>query len=313
MAVQCDCAGSIANRGGVRRVAPPNPDGIAMRTLYAALTLVPLFFTFTPPTFSQVPAKFGAKPTLLTIPETYRGFSIELRTWLQTPGGSGPYNTVMLIPGCNGVDRHGWAQMQTWAQWLVGLNYATLIIDSLTPRGISNVCGDGRGNIVPGDLHAADFYTAAAYLSHLPQLQGGKFGGMGFSHGGWGILEAASDHSPNITDLRARFASQHVEIAALVALYPACFRDLTANFQVPLLILIGDDDYRTPAAACERLAAYPRQGGAEVILKVYPGATHVFDVDKPPRMYLGHEIRYDSAATADARERVKQFFAHWLQ
>ena len=57
------------------------------------------------------------------------------------------------------------------------LDYAVMMIDSFTPRDVTNACGNGE--IIQGELHAADAYTAAAYLSHLPQLQGGKIGVIG--------------------------------------------------------------------------------------------------------------------------------------
>jgi dienelactone hydrolase len=259
---------------------------------------------------AQASTTFGPNPTPLLIPETYQGSEIQLKTWLQVPTGSGPFNTVMLIPGCDGLDRNGFAQMQTWARWLLRLNYAVMMIDSFTPRGVSNACGNGE--IVQGELHAADAYTAAAYISRLPQLQGGKVGVIGFSHGGWGALETASNRRPGIVELRAHLAVRNISIAAVVTVYPACFRHVEASFAVPLLILIGERDDWTPARACQRLAAHTRQDGASVEIKVYPNAVHVFDVEKPPRTYLGHRLQYDAEATTDARQAIEQFFAQWL-
>jgi dienelactone hydrolase len=280
-----------------------------LRAICWYLATVLLFVASAP--MAQTAATFGPDPTPLVIPETYKGVEIQLKTWLQTPVGSGPFNTIMLIPGCDGLDRNGWAQMQTWAGWLLQLNYAVLMIDSFTPRNVTSTCGNG--GIIQGELHAADAYTAAAYISHFPQLKGGKIGGMGFSHGGWGVLEAASNRMPGIVELRARLAAENIRIAALVSVYPACHRHVEASFQVPLLILIGEKDDWTPARACERLAAQPHGDGSEVRLKVYPSAYHMFDVAKPPRTHLGHVLQYDAAAAADARQQVQQFFTHWLQ
>jgi dienelactone hydrolase len=279
-----------------------------MRVFRACLAFLMLVC---PAALAQTLTTYGPQPTPLVIPETYQGNEIQLKIWLQTPGGPAPFNTVMLIPGCNGLDRYGWAQMQTWATWLMQLNYAVLMIDSFAPRSVTNACSGGE--IVQGELHAADFYTAADYISHLPQLQGGKIAGIGFSHGGWGVLEAASNRTPGIVELRARLAAEHVGIAALVAFYPPCFRHIQASFQVPLLILIGEKDDWTFARGCQRLAAYPRQDGSELRLRVYPNAFHSFDIEKPPRKYFGHELEYDAAATTDARHEIQEFFAHWLR
>ena len=206
----------------------------ALRWSIGSIVLLALLF----PALSQAQTTFGTNPTPLLIPETYQGNEIQLKAWLQVPGGQGPFNTIIVIPGCDGLDRNGWAQMQTWARWLMQLDYAVMTIDSFTPRGVTNACANGE--IIQGELHAADAYTAAAYLSHLPQLQGGKIGVIGFSHGGWGALETASDRMPGIVELRARLAAENVAIAAFVAMYPACFRHVQASFQIPLLILIGE-------------------------------------------------------------------------
>jgi dienelactone hydrolase len=53
--------------------------------------------------------------------------------------------------------------------------------------------------------------------------------------------------------------------------------------------------------------------GAPVTFIVYPGATHAFDLDAPPRVYLGHHLRYDAAAAADAEARVRAFLHDTLQ
>jgi dienelactone hydrolase len=279
-----------------------------MRAFQAAVIFV---LTFTcGPILAQEPVNFGPTPTLLTIPETYKGVEVQIKTWVQTPEGAGPFDTVMLVPGCNGLDTHGWAQMQTWAAWLLRLNYAVVMIDSFTPRNVTNTCGNGE--IVPGQLHAADMYTAAAYISRLPQFRGRKIGAMGFSHGGWGVLEAASDRISAIVELRARLAREHIGIAAFVSVYPACYRHVRASFAAPLLIIIGENDDWTPALACERLAAYPHLLGPELRLKVYPRAYHVFDVDKPPRRYLGHELEYNAEATANAKREIQGFFSRFL-
>ena len=280
-----------------------------MRPFQAALAF--LLTIACSPTLAQEPARFGPALTQVVIPETYKGSEVQLKTWLQTPGGDGPFDTIMLVPGCNGLDAPGLSHIQTWATWLMRLKYAVMIIDSFTPRNVTNTCGNGQ--IVPGQLHAADLYTAAAYISRLPQFRGRKIGAMGFSHGGWGILEAASDRISAITDLRAGLAKEHIGIAAFVAVYPACYRHIRSRFDVPLLIIIGENDDWTPAWACERLAAYPRLPGPELRLKVYRHAFHVFDVEKPPRRYFGHELEYNAEATAGARREIQDFFARLLQ
>jgi len=92
----------------------------------------------------------------------------------------------------------------------------------------------------------------------------------------------------------------------------------------PLLILIGEKDDWTPADPCEALTKAAQAAGYPVTLKVYPGAYHAFDSERPPR-YLddrrnqnkrdGHGATTggDPRAWADAIEQVKGFFGRYLK
>ena len=84
------------------------------------------------------------------------------------------------------------------------------------------------------------------------------------------------------------------------------------RLDAPLLVLIGESDDWTFAFKCERMALV---GPTEhtITLKVYPGATHTFDVNLPDREYLGHTIRFHPSAARDAETRVKAFLAEHLK
>jgi len=84
------------------------------------------------------------------------------------------------------------------------------------------------------------------------------------------------------------------------------------DFNAPLLILIGDKDYWTPANSCS-MRMRPGQAGHEVILKIYPDATHGFDMEGMDMTFLGHRILYNPVATADAIIQVKEFFLKRLK
>jgi len=75
------------------------------------------------------------------------------------------------------------------------------------------------------------------------------------------------------------------------------------------LILIGDADEWTKAEVCrrfaERIAAEDQAG--QLVLRIYPGATHAFDAQGSMRTYAGHPIKPDPVATADAWNQVVEF------
>ena len=192
------------------------------------------------------------------MPETYQGSEIQLKTWLQVPTGSGPFNTVMLIPGCDGLDRNGFAQMQTWARWLLRLNYAVMMIDSFTPRGVGNACGNGK--IVQGE------YTQQMPIPPLPIYPASSTSGRQSRRhrifprrlgGSRNCVEPQARHRR----VRAHLAVRNISIAAVVTVYPACFRHVEASFAVPLLILIGErDDWTRRERASGSLRTPDRMG-----------------------------------------------------
>jgi len=43
------------------------------------------------------------------------------------------------------------------------------------------------------------------------------------------------------------------------------------------------------------------------LLKIYPGALHVFDANSPARLYFGHHLGYDAEAARDSFKMTRQF------
>ena len=92
----------------------------------------------------------------------------------------------------------------------------------------------------------------------------------------------------------------------------------------PLLILSGEKDDWTPAEPCRHLAEGSRAAGYPVEIKIYPGAHHSFDSDRPIRYDWqrnngnapsgrGATTGGDPRAWADAHKQVADFFARHLK
>ena len=224
---------------------------------------------------------------------------ITLTAELTRPGGNGPFAAVVMLHGCNGVWKP-WGG--AWSERLVRWGYVALQVDSFGPRGYPDgVCGSP---IAVGALtRAADAHAAKTYLAGLPYVDKDRIAVIGMSHGGWTTLTAVEntylDDAPRANPFKAA-----------VALYPHCEPQLY-RVDAPLLILIGDADDWTFAFRCERMEMKGPTRHA-FTLKVYPGATHSFDVDRPDREYLGHTIKFHPAAARDAVARVQAFLAKYL-
>ena len=263
---------------------------------------------------------------------------------LLKPNGSGPFPAIVIMHDCSGLGPRSSGAPEGWAKELSGLGYVILMPDSFSTRGFAEgVCTDPSPNRreVSPVRRAADAYAALAYLRTLAFVDFPRVGLMGGSHGGSTTL--ASMVAPKSgNDVFAH--EKDAIFAAAVALYPGCgfqYGDwrpvrksgpggpVTAYTGLykplaPLLILIGENDDWTPAEPCQKLADAAQGAGYPISIKVYPGAHHAFDSDRPVR-YVAQRINANSAtgrgattggdptAWADSIKEVVSFFEKHLK
>ena len=204
-----------------------------------------------------------------------------------------PYPAVIVLHGCNGVSRH----VREVATRLAGWGYAALVVDSLRPRGLKNICNHGRD--FPAGRRVADIFVAADYLRSRKDIDPNRIGALGISHGAWTALYAAI---PSVVEeAKAR------PLQAVVAYYPWCFPH-PPPFMIDVQIFIGGADDWTPAGRCvDMLATYPKTASHRPLLKIYPGATHSFDSSGRKRVYRGHHLAPDPSATKDSNALTRKF------
>ena len=250
-----------------------------------------------------------AAAEMLTVPVDYEGREIELAANFEKPDGPGPYPVVILLHGCGGNDTYARARSERWGALLREQGYATLIPDSFRARGYSNICNNGR--LVPTWERAKDVYAAAYVLAGRSDIRADRIAAVGFSHGGGTVLSAAANW-PELAAWRERLATRG-KLVAIVGFYPGCRDTLQLDFQVPVLVLTGSDDDWSLARYCRDHAARIPATAPPFRLKIYPGAVHDFDVDKPEHFVVGHKLAYDAAADADARVELLAFLKPYLQ
>ena len=204
---------------------------------------------------------------------------------LVRPPGHGPFPAVVVLHGCAGFGGPDFAA----AAKLRAMGVIALAVDSLA--GI-DACRRPGG----AQAEARDALAARAYLAARPDVIASRIVVLGFSMGGFAVLDA----------ITAGGTAPPGSFAAAVAFYPNC-RLSSGVMTTPLLILMGSADDWTPAAACRAMLRRRGGRGAPVALHVYPGATHAFDTPGPNRTVLGHRLRYDPAAARDAWRRVRVF------
>ena len=238
------------------------------------------------------------------------------------PDGQGPFPAVVILHDCSGLGPRSSGAPGRWANELLRQGYVLLIPDSFSTRGHADgVCTNpspSRNEVSP-NRRVRDAQDALAYARALPYVDGAHVGVMGGSHGGATTLATMADPLSGFT--------------AAIALYPSCrvrygdWRPGTAGVYksvAPLLILSGELDDWTPAQPCRQLAERSKQAGYPVAIKVYPGAHHAFDSDRPIR-YVEARINMNAPggrgattggnpeAWADSIREVTAFFARHLR
>jgi dienelactone hydrolase len=221
---------------------------------------------------------------------------------------------ALLISGCDGPRDN----LARWAETLAGIGWASMVVDSHTPRGLTDfdlwraVCA---GAILPGPERAGDIAVALAELHATDWADTSRIALIGASHGGWAVhdyLALASEGRPphGLTDWPSGLHTDPLRgVVGVVTLYPYCGVAGVAaragwESGPPVLMLLAEDDTITDEAACLALADRERAVGVTVETHVYPGVTHGFDTEE--RSVLSG-LRFSAAATEDALRRIAAF------
>lgn len=293
-------------------------------------------------TGARAAVPFSSTP--VSVPSTTGGVRQDVPATLLKPDGDGPFPAIVMLHDCSGLGPRSSGAPLRWATLLAGEGYLVILPDSFTPRGfaggVCEVSPAARTDNVNPLPRAIDAYATLAYLRTLSYVDGEHVGVMGGSHGGTTTL-VVDETSVSSTSMLA--AARKNGFAAAIAFYPGCgghfgawnvtrngaFGPVTGyigTYQpaAPLLILIGEKDDWSPADYCRELASRAQAAGYPVTLKVYPGALHSFDSDRPPRYIadrrninkpngMGATTGGDPAAWADSIAEVKAFFARYLK
>lgn len=246
--------------------------------------------------------------------------SAPLTSRLFRPEGKGPFPAVVLLHSCGGLGRN----VFSWAEKLLAEGYVVLVVDSNSPRGVKNDCTPPVV-VSPAD-GASDAFAALAHLRSVSLVEGNRIGVMGFSRGGMAALRTASASY-------AKRWSGSGTFQAAVAFYPTCTgshpnpqvresqNNLYDDIHVPLLLLLGEADDESPATPCVEKAKLLQSKGQPVFWRLFPDATHGFDL-----AHLGTRMlivdagvrgrftyRYSPEVTAEAWNETRAFFAKYLK
>ena len=145
---------------------------------------------------------------------------------LSLPEGEGPFPAVVLLHTCGGLRPH----IGRWQDYLTGLGYAALAVDSYGPRGVSSCTQLPGGKIA----QAEDALGALEHLANLPSIDATRVGVMGFSTGAIAI----NSHIVN----SMKRTSDASSFKAAIAVYGMCayISDYDAN-SIPLMEIAAEN------------------------------------------------------------------------
>lgn len=304
------CVAVAALAWGGLAAAQGCPNGVGMATR---------FVQFPSPNIATSPVSLLTIKGKLSYPGSLDGVSRCV--------GNRKLPAVLILHGSSGVDARG----DFYQQALNAAGFVTLQIDMWEARGVGGLASRPAAPIVT----YPDAFSALAFLSAQPEVDGSKVGVIGFSWGGVISLATSEQLYTGLFGGGRRFAAH-------VAHYPVCYganssiQAFQPNAQTgtqylnltgaPVLIQIGSqDDYDNGTAACRNLATFVngRAGRTVVQVQEYPGAYHAWDrlmvpvtVDEP----YGNQGSYfstgvmpkvrivpDAAQALAARARAVQF------
>lgn len=204
---------------------------------------------------------------------------------LERPEGPGPAPLAVLLSGCDGVQDN----MAFWAGVLRERGWATLIVDSHTPRHLQDaelwrlVCA---GQTLGGQARAGDAAVALAAMQDEEGLTDERMV-LGASHGGWSALELVNlansgEVPPGLTEWPLPPQEILAHLSRMVLIYPYCGL-LNTTGTVPwtqapeTLMILAEKDSVISTPQCLDLAQTMARKGTEMQVDVIAGADHAFD------------------------------------
>ncbi|WP_323760824.1 dienelactone hydrolase family protein [Maricaulis sp.] len=227
-----------------------------------------------------------------------------------------PVPAVILLHGCGGLRE----VQEAYSTDLLAAGYAVMLVDSNRARDIgrlgamTQVCTALR---LWGQERAADINAAIALAAQSPAIDSDKLALVGWSHGGWTVLEAldyaAEGRSPPalVADRSDVTATPLAGVRTAIAVYPYCGfpvradgRDLPSS--IPLHAILAERDMVAPPADCQRLFERSAAAGQAIDYETWSGQTHAFDEPNGPP---DPRMRYDADAAQRARARILVWLA----
>ena len=201
------------------------------------------------------------------------------------PEGDGPFPTVLLFHGCGGPQPE---ISRPRGEWLRDNGYVAILVDSFSGRNLTArpVC---KGHALWGNERVVDVRAALSHARQLPYVASDRLALLGYSHGGWTVLDALAYGADPVHGSDDEDAQALDGVRAVAAYYPYCgfparFRSEWALKQPTLVFLAGQDTVIDTAECVDVLDRY-KANGYPLETRLFPAVEHVFDAPSAMNSY----------------------------
>jgi dienelactone hydrolase len=202
---------------------------------------------------------------------------------------------------------------QKWGHLWAQQGYLALLVDGFGPRGFPNGFTHQSYSQRPESVNEVtvrplDAYGALAYLRTRNDVLTDRIALQGWSNGASATLATMSPATPGL-----KSPTPATGFRGALAFYPGC--GLKGQFDkgfapyAPVRVLVGTADEEISPQECSDLVEKSRAQQGDIMIKLYPGATHDFDDPGTSRQ----EVPANAAALRDATARAIEFFAMVLK
>ncbi len=187
---------------------------------------------------------------------------------LQLPSrGPGPFPAMVIMHSSRGIV----ATIHDWARMFNEMGVATLMIDSFTPRGLTESTADQLS--FPAGV--VDSLRALKVLRQDPRIDPGNIGVIGFSRGAVSAMNSSFERYRS-----GVLGADGGKFALHIVFYGGCAQYAKTTGS-PILSFLGTEDDFNNVDLCRKDTEILNQQGSKAELVVYEGALHGFDTDFP--------------------------------
>ena len=189
---------------------------------------------------------------------------------LSLPEGSGHFPVIVLSHGAGGFK----GSIYEWGKKFTAWGFSAIVLDHYAPRGF----GSKNRMSTQGSFE----YRRGNLISILKIIKNDKrFDCAKVTLAGWSRGAGFVGHGISDEVAREEAEFEH-PIKAAVLFYPQSntfFRNLDEKFSLPVILLTGSEDYIWVHGWKLQWTEYKSENHP-LVLKVYKGATHLFDARK---------------------------------